>query len=193
MHLFVIAFLALFVPETKQDLWQLQPIKHVYKAEINGRLLKVHRWLSFVLWLGGAQNVNEKVDLKHSGSAVQGRHRRMKNAWTSVCTSNSTHRNSSPIPTAQQARISITLAIWVVLSECWAALVRHGATNACDGHFELHTQQSPQENIALIDAEVFSPKNMFINICDSRRRSKNLSVGSFCLHEMSDTISLLHN
>lgn len=107
----------LFVPETKQDLWQFQPIKHVYKTEINGRLLKVHGWLSFVLWLRGVLNVNEKVDLKQSGSAVQGRHRHMKNAWSSVCTFNFTHRNSTPIPTGQQARISITLAIWVVASE----------------------------------------------------------------------------
>ncbi len=107
----------LFVPEIKQDLWQLQPIKHVYKTEMNGRFVKVHGWLSFALWLRGVQNVNEKVDLKHSGSAVQGRHRRMKNAWSSVCTSNFTHRNSTPIPTGQQARISIVLAIWVVVSE----------------------------------------------------------------------------
>ncbi len=107
----------LFVPETKQDLWQLQPIKHVYKTEINGRLLKVHGWLSFALWLRGVQNVNEKVDLKHSGSAVQGRHRRMKMHGAPFVPPTSLHQNSTPIPTGQQARISIILAIWVVVSE----------------------------------------------------------------------------
>lgn len=71
------------------------------KLEMNGRLLKVHGWLSFALRLRGVLNVNERVDLKHRGSAVQGRHRSMKNAWSSVCTSNFTHRNSDPMPTSK--------------------------------------------------------------------------------------------
>ncbi len=45
--------------------------------------------------------------------------------------------------------------------------MRHTALKAGDGHSERHIQQSTQENIqltALMEAEVFSPKNMFINI-----------------------------
>lgn len=49
----------------------------------------------------------------------------------------------------------------------WAALMRHTALKAGNGHSECRIQQSTQENFqltALMEAEGFSPKNMFINI-----------------------------